>query len=165
MPLGPTGMFCAIAFAAGVMQAPEPAREMRTKVLPGNGYIRYEVMPGDDEQPAGELIVVHTDKATLPKLETAPEPEPAVPLVAARREDPCKASRARLLARLYEMRGMVVDEPFAEWLEQNTQVGERGTPAIQIVGHESLLLTAVKTDGIARGLAEDLARCEQANSR
>ena len=170
MPLlGPAGVFCAIAFAAGVPQAPEPAREMRTKVLPGNGYIRYEVEPGDDQQPPGELIVLPPEGPRRPAGEAVEPAAPAAPVEPATKpapRDPCAHARAQLLVRLFQMRGMQVGDRFAEWLEQNTILGDRGLPAIQVVsGADTLLLTAVRTDGIARGLAEDLARCEQDAAR
>lgn len=166
MPLlGPAGVFCAIAFAAGVMQAPEPAREMRTKVLPGNGTIRYEVQPGDDDLPPGELVVVPSQRGTAAAEEGEPAPLPAR-RPEARRDDPCRPARAKLLARLFQMRGMQVDEQFAEWLEQNVTVGERGLASLQVVNAgDSLLFTAVKIDGVARTLAEDVARCERFNQR
>src|SRR5438132_1815205 len=144
--------FCSLALAAAAALQPE----MRTKILPGNGYIRYEVLPGDEEEPAGELIVVHVDRAPPPPAvepTTASEPPPP------RRRDLCAPERAKLVARLFEMRGMQVDPAFAEWLERNLTLGTRGVPTFQI-GGEPILITAVKADAIARTLAEDLAHCE-----
>lgn len=166
MPLlGPAGVFCAIAFAAGVLQTPGPAREMRTKVLPGKGTIRYEVQPGDDDLAPGELVVVPSQRRTPVAADAEAAPLPARRLEA-RRDDACRPARARLLVRLFQLRGMQVDEQFAEWLEQNVTVGERGLASLQIVNAgDSLLLTAVKIDGVARTLAEDVARCERSSQR
>jgi len=43
---------CALAALAAGVQQGQPvadAPQMKTRVLPGHGYIRYEVLPGDDE--------------------------------------------------------------------------------------------------------------------
>lgn len=159
---------CALAgLAAGVAQTPaaELGPQMRTKVLPGHGYIRYEVAPGDEEAPPGELIVVHEERRLTPLPDMAGSfEEPARP--PARREDKaCSAARAKLVARVFEMQGMQIEPEFAEWLEKNLTIGSPGVPTLQLLGGEPLLLSAMKADGIARGLAEDLARCERAHSR
>jgi hypothetical protein len=154
---------CALAaLAAGAQQAQADAvaPQMKTRVLPGHGYIRYEVLPGDDNAEAGEVIVVHEDRrpAPLPDAAVANE-EPAAP---ARRERPdCSGVRAKLLVRVFEMQGMQIEPAFAAWLERNLSLGSSGVKTIQLLGGEPLLVTAVKVDGVARGLAEDLARCEQ----
>src|SRR5690242_13997270 len=105
-----------LALLAG---AQRQAPEMRTKVLPGNGYIRYEVLPGDEEEPPGELIVTHVDAvAATPAPAAVPvEPEPAAPERPA--ADTCAPLRAKLLARLFEMRGLSVEPELAAWLERN----------------------------------------------
>ena len=154
--LWPLGAVLAL-LAAGTQAEPE----MRTKVLPGNGYIRYQVMPGDDDQPPGELIVTKAEgSVALPQapprgpapIEEPPPPEP-------QRADACAPLRARLLARLFEARGLSVEPEFADWLERNLTLGSRSLFGIQ-VGGEPLLVLGVKTDLVARTLAEDLARCE-----
>ena len=137
---------------------------MRTKVLPGYGYIRYEVLPGDDELPPGELIVVHEDR----KAVTPPAPEPAEEpptRVVRRPEKVGTAQRARLIARLYEMQGVRMDPELAEWLEQNLSLGTADPRSVQVTYGEPLLLAAVKSDATARALAEELASCERAHSR
>src|SRR5712671_8116210 len=51
-------------------------RETRTLQLGGGSYIRYEVMPGDDEQPPGELVVMHMETpppAATQQPEAAPD--------------------------------------------------------------------------------------------
>jgi hypothetical protein len=158
---------CVLAgLAAGVQQsavaAPEP--QMRTRVLPGHGYIRYEVLPGDDESEAGELFVVHEERRPAPPAEEVAEVEepPAPPR---REQSVCSGLRAKLLARVFEMQGIVIEPQFAAWLERNLSFGTPEVRTIQLLGGEPLLLTALKTDGIARGLAEDLARCEAAQAR
>jgi hypothetical protein len=161
---------CALAaLAAGVQaQGVESGSQMRTRVLPGHGYVRYEVLPGDDEAEAGEVIVVHEDRRPAPKA-SAPgnEVEGSEVTVAvgdnvARSErSACSGIRAKLLARLFEMQGMQIEPEFAAWLERNLDLGRSGVKTIQLLGGESLLVTALKADGVARGLAEDLARCER----
>ena len=154
---------CALAALAAAVQqgSPEQQPQTRTKVLPGHGYIRYEVLPGDEEAEPGELIVVHEERRPAPPKEAAPE-EPA-PAPKAREQSYCSGTRAKLLARLFEMQGIQVDPELAEWLDRNLSMGNSEAKSIQLVGGDTLLLTAVKTDGIARGLAEDLARCERAH--
>jgi hypothetical protein len=158
---------CALAaIAAGAQQAPgaDEAPQMRTKVLPGHGYIRYEVLPGDDEVPAGELIVVHEERRLPPPSDTAAAEEP--PRAPPRHEDKaCSSTRAKLIARLYEVQGIQVEPEFAEWLEKNLATGMGSTLPVQLLGGDPLLISAMKADGVARGLAEDLARCERASSR
>jgi hypothetical protein len=154
------------AIAAGAQQAPDAdeAPQMRTKLLPGYGYIRYEVLPGDDDVPAGELIVMHEERRPPqpPDTATPEEPHRAPP----RREDrACSATRAKLLARLFEVQGMEVEPEFAEWLEKNLATGLGNALPVQIVGGDPLMLSAMKADSVARWLAEDLARCERAHSR
>ena len=136
----------------------QPQPEVRTKVLPGNGYIRFEVLPGDDEQPAGELIVTHVD-AVAPAPPAGPAPVSA-PEPVAERPDPCAPLRAKLLARLFEMRGLTVEPALAEWLERNLQLGTRSLFGISAEG-EPLLVIGMKTDASIRSLADDLARCER----
>jgi len=158
---------CALAaVAAGAQQAPgaDEAPQMRTKVLPGHGYIRYEVLPGDDEVPAGELIVVHEERRPQPAPDTAAAEE--APRAPPRREEKaCASTRAKLIARLYEVQGIQVEPEFAEWLEKNLATGMGSTLPVQLLGGDPLLISAMKADGVARGLAEDLARCERAHSR
>jgi hypothetical protein len=158
---------CALAaFAAGAQQAPgaDEAPQMRTKVLPGHGYIRYEVLPGDDEVPAGELIVVHEERRLPPPSDTAAAEEP--PRAPPRREEKaCAGTRAKLIARIYEVQGIQVEPEFAEWLEKNLATGMGSTVPVQLLGGDPLLISTMKADPVARGLAEDLARCERAHSR
>lgn len=161
---------CALAaLAAGVEQARagEGGPQMRTRVLPGHGYVRYEVLPGDEEAEPGEVIVVHEERR--PAREAAAE-EPvggevgAAPgdnLAKDRAPAACSGLRAKLVARLFEIQGMQIEPEFAAWLERNLNLGTSGVRNIRLLGGDSLLLTALKSDGVARGLAEDLARCER----
>jgi hypothetical protein len=155
------------ALAAGVAQVPvaELAPQMRTKVLPGHGYIRYEVEPGDEEAPPGELIVVHEERRLAPLPDAAGSFEEPARRPAGRDDRACSAARAKLVARIFEMQGVQIEPEFAEWLEKNLTIGSPEVPTLQLLRGDSLLLTAMKADGIARGLAEDLARCERAHSR
>lgn len=154
--------FCALAaFAAAQQRTDASQAQVRTKVLPGNGYIRYQVEPGDDQEPAGELTVVHEERKPAP----APQPaaaEEAVPAAPRSRARSCADERGKLLARLFEMQGLRIDPDFARWLEHNRALGTSGISNLFLAGSEPLLQLAVKTDGIARSLAEDLARCEAA---
>jgi len=158
---------CALtALAAGVQQAPgvSEVSQMRTKVLPGHGYIRYEVLPGDDEVPPGDLIVVHEERQKAPPAEVTPAvlEEPA-PLPARRAERACTGTRAKLVARIYEIQGMQMDPEFAEWLETNLTLGSSDARAVQLLYGEPLLISALKSDPVARSLADDLARCDRAH--
>jgi hypothetical protein len=158
--------FCALAALAAAQQRTDaPAQaQVRTKVLPGNGYIRYQVEPGDDEAPPGELVVLHEERRAAP----APQPaivEEAPPPAPRPQARSCADERGKLLSRLFEMQGLQVDPDFARWLERNRALGTSGIRNLFLAGGEPLLQLAVKTDGIARALAEDLARCEAAHRR
>ncbi|HET7788248.1 MAG TPA: hypothetical protein VFP52_13325 [Myxococcales bacterium] len=157
--------FCALALLAAAQQRTDaPAQaQVRTKVLPGNGYIRYQVEPGDDQQPPGELVVLHEERKPAPAPQPAVEEEPA-PAAPRLRARPCADERGKLLSRLFEMQGLQVDPAFARWLERNRALGTSGISNLFLAGSEPLLQLAVKADGIARGLAEDLARCEAAQA-
>jgi hypothetical protein len=157
--------FCALALLAAAQQRTDaPAQaQVRTKVLPGNGYIRYQVEPGDDQEPAGELVVLHEERKPAPAPQPAvveEAPAPAAPRLRAR---PCADERGKLLSRIFEMQGLQVDPDFARWLERNRALGTTGITNLFLAGGEPLLQLAVKTDGIARSLAEDLARCQAAH--
>lgn len=157
----PIGAVCALV--AALAAAPEQGTVaqgplMKTKILPGNGYIRYEVLPGDEEEPGGELIVLHEDRRPAPPpLPVIEEPPPP-----ARRAESCLQERGKLLARLLELRGLQVDPDFAQWLEHSLLIGTRGITTLRVID-EPQVVSAIKTDSIARTLAEDLARCERAN--
>jgi hypothetical protein len=159
---------CALAaLAAGVqqVQGDGASAQMKTRVLPGHGYIRYEVLPGDDQAEAGEVIVVHEERLPSPPAPgpaTAEAAETYVNAIGDNAARPrCTGLRAKLLVRIFEMQGMQVEPSFAAWLERNLNLGASGVKTIQLLGGDPLLLTALKVDGVARGLAEDLARCEQ----
>src|SRR3954469_22935452 len=156
--------FCALAALAAAQQRTDAQAAVRTKVLPGNGYIRYQVEPGDDQQPPGELVVLHEERKPVPAPELAPAEEPPAPPPARRvRARACADERGKLLSRLFEMQGLQIDPDFARWLERNRALGTSGITNLFLAGGEPLLQLAVKTDGIARTLAEDLARCEAAH--
>jgi len=152
----------ALAAAALQSQSAGPGPQMRTYSLPGYGYIRYEVLPEDDESEPGEMIVVHEERRSAPPPALTPLEEPAeiAPPPPHGERPACSRLRAQLLARLFEVQGMQVEPEFAVWLERNLALGTRGANAI-LLGGDPLLLSALKADTIARGLAEDLARCEQ----
>jgi hypothetical protein len=158
---------CAMAALAAGMQKAQPADEapqMRTRVLPGHGYIRYEALPGDDETEAGEVIVVHEERRPAPPPDRNAGAEPdevAVRPVPRNERSTCSGLRAKLLARVFEMQGMQIEPELAAWLERNLNLGSSGVKTIQLLGGDPLVVTLLKVDGVARGLAEDLARCEQ----
>jgi len=155
---------CALStLAAAVQQGSSETQQpqTRTKVLPGHGYIRYEVLPGDEELEPGELIVIHEERRPAPPQEASAQ-EPAPP-AKPREEKACSGPRSKLLARLFEMQGMQIEPELAEWLDRNLTMGNSAAKTIQILGGDPMLLTALKSDGVARGLAEDLARCERAH--
>ena len=146
-------------------------RETRVKQLGGDNYIRYEVMPGDDEQPPGELIVVHVDPAPAPpaaaqEAQAAPEDPVEVRARAAvkaiqKRRAACEDLRMQLAARLLELRGVQVDPEVALWVTRNLYFTGDGVPAVQVFA-DPLFFSAMQSDSTARGLAVDLAHCEQA---
>lgn len=154
---------CALAAVAAGAQAQGASAQsqMRTRVLPGHGYIRYEVLPGDEEAGGGELIVMHEERPPAPPSDTAVALEEPAP-VPRRREPACSSLRAKLLVRVFEVQGMQVEPEFAAWLERNLTLGTSGVRTIYLSGGEPLVMTALKVDGVARGLAEDLAKCEAA---
>jgi hypothetical protein len=150
--------------------APEK-REMRTKQLGNGSYIRYEVMPGDDEQPPGELIVMHMEapKTAPAEARNAEEVQPGSDVRAAmrtveRRRAACDDLRMRLAARLLELRGVQVDPDVALWIERNLYFTGDGTPALQVFA-DPLFFSAMQNDSTARGLATELAHCEEAANR
>jgi hypothetical protein len=155
---------CALsALAAGMQHAQAgDAPQMRTKSLPGYGYIRYEVLPGDDQVEPGELIVVHEDRRPAPQQTEASAPEPApAPATSPRGQSACAGLRAKLLARLMQVQGLDVQPEVAEWLERNLAMGTRDVNTIQLFAGQPLLVTALQVDGVARSLAEELAACEK----
>jgi hypothetical protein len=156
---------CALAaLAAGVQQtqAADDEPQMRTRSLPGYGYIRYEVLPGDEQAEPGELIVVHEERRqALPQTEPA-APQDSVAPAPSREAKRCAAMRGKLLARIFEVQGIQVEPEFAQWLERNLAMGAPDLRTVQFYGGQPLLLTTLQVDSTARGLAEDLARCEQA---
>jgi hypothetical protein len=167
----------AVPLAASAQQADqdEPAaqepRETRTIQFPNGSTIRYEVLPGDDQIPAGELIVMHFDKpvetpAARPepaRAESAKaEQPPAAAQAAPRKEtrDRCSDQRGKLIGRLLQLRGLEpVDPQFALWIDRNLHIGNGTGPAFQF-SVDPLFLTALKSDTTAYYLAADLAQCE-----
>ena len=165
---------------AGQQAQPEPKdksvekRETRTLQLGGGSYIRYEVMPGDDEQPPGELVVMHMDQPPAPPQATqtaqdTPDDQPESRVRAAvrsnqRRRAACDDLRMQLAARLLELRGVQVDPDVALWVERNLYFAGNGVPALQVFA-DPLFFSAMQSDTTARGLAVDLAHCEEAVRR
>ena len=146
-------------------------RETRTLQLGGGSYIRYEVMPGDDEQPPGELVVMHMEPpAAAPQLAQAQaddQPESRVRAAvrsSQRRRAACEDVRMRLAERLLELRGVQVDPDVALWVERNLYFTGDGIPALQVFA-DPLFFSAMQSDTTARGLATDLARCEDSARR
>jgi hypothetical protein len=139
--------------------------EMRTMRLPNGSTIRYEVLPGDDDLPPGELIVMHFDNAPAPDNQAAPiaraeEPAPAAAQPRKDRRDDCRELRGRLAVRLLELRGLTgVDPQLAVWVDRNRYLAGGDAAAIQIAP-DPLLLTALSSDAAARGMATELAACE-----
>jgi hypothetical protein len=142
-------------------------RETRTLQLGGGSYIRYEVMPGDDEQPPGELVVMHVEPppATPQQAQAASDDQVESRALAAvrtaqRRAAACEDLRMRLAARLLELRGVQVDPDVALWVTRNLYF-TGGVPALQVFA-DPLFFSAMQSDSTARGLAVELAHCEQA---
>ncbi len=157
---------CALAAVAAAAEQAQPSSpQMRTRVLPGHGYIRYEVLPGDDQAEGGDLIVIHEERPAPPPPDVALAPEEPPPPPRREERSVCGGIRAKLVARIFEMQGLELEPEFAAWLERNMTIGTSGVKSIQILGGDPLLVTAIKADGVARGLAEDLSRCEAAESR
>jgi hypothetical protein len=176
------GIWAVCGLAAGAAFALQPGkREVRTMILPGNsGYIRYEVLPGDDDLPPGEMTVIHEDAPPAPpadtqaqtKTQTQTEAEPEAAddspqtrqrmAERQRQRELCAPIRGKLAARLLQLRGLEVDPGFAEWLTHNVTMGSEGVPQLQLIGPDPLLFEAVRNDLIARSLAEELAQCQSA---
>ncbi|HYZ90032.1 MAG TPA: hypothetical protein VE620_12110, partial [Myxococcales bacterium] len=81
-----------------------------------------------------------------------------------RRRAACDELRSRLAARLLELRGVQVDPDVALWIERNLYFAGDGTPALQVFA-DPLFFSAIQSDFVARGIATDLAHCEQAVRR
>jgi hypothetical protein len=144
-------------------------REMRTLQLGNGSYIRYEVLPGDDEQPPGELIVMHMEEPKVAPARGAEEVQPGAEVRAAlpsaeQRRTGCEEPRGRLAARLLELRGVQVDPDVALWIQRNLYFTGDGTPAVQVFA-DPLFFSALQNDSTARDLATELARCEEAAQR
>jgi hypothetical protein len=146
-------------------------RETRTLQLGGGSYIRYEVMPGDDEQPPGELVVMHMEPppaAPQPAQVSADEqPESrarAAVRSSQRRRAACDEVRMQLAARLLELRGVQVDPDVALWVTRNLYFTGDGVPAVQVIP-DPLFFSAMQSDTTARALAVELAHCEEAVRR
>jgi len=177
------GFFAAVAASAGAQeqqseqakrgeartdaqQDAAPRREVRTLDLGNGSTIRYEVLPGDDQEPAGELVVVHMEPpppaaTRQARVEPADQIEPRdrpAPVVQ-RRNVACEELRGRLAARLFELRGLDVDSDVALWVHRNLYFAGGPTPVLQLFA-DPLFFTALQSDATARGLAVELARCE-----
>jgi len=148
-------------------------RETRTLQLGGGSYIRYEVMPGDDEQPPGELVVMHMEPppAAPPpqQAQAASDDQPESRARAAlrsvqRRRAACEDLRMQLAARLLELRGVQVDPDVALWVTRNLYFTGDGVPALQVFA-DPLFFSSMQSDSTARGLAVELAHCEEAVGR
>jgi hypothetical protein len=146
-------------------------RETRTVQLGGGSYIRYEVMPGDDEQPPGELVVMHMEPppAAPQQAQAASDDQPesrarAALRSAQRRRAACEDLRMQLAARLLELRGVQVDPDVALWVTRNLYFTGDGVPALQVFA-DPLFFSSMQSDSTARGLAVELAHCEEAVSR
>jgi hypothetical protein len=162
---------------AGQQAQPEPKdksaekRETRTLQLGGGSYIRYEVMPGDDEQPPGELVVMHMEapSPTPQPAQASSDDQPETRARAAmrsyqRRRAACDDVRMQLAGRLLELRGVQVDPDVALWVTRNLYFAGDGVPAVQVFA-DPLFFSAMQSDSTARGLAVDLAHCEEAVRR
>jgi hypothetical protein len=170
-------LLLALPLAASAQQAAQDdaaeqePRETRTIRFPNGSTIRYEVLPGDDEVPAGEVIVMHFDKPAEPtraeaqppekaRTETAAAEQPAPPPARKEARNRCAEQRGKLIARLLELRGLeTVDPQFALWIDRNLYIGGGNAPAFQFTP-DPLFLTALKSDSTAYYLAADLAQCE-----
>ena len=146
-------------------------RETRTLQLGGGSYIRYEVMPGDDEQPVGELVVMHMEPppAAPQPAQANADDQPESRARAAvrsyeRRRAACDDVRMQLAARLLELRGVQVDPDVALWVTRNLYFTGDGVPAVQVFA-DPLFFSAMQSDSTARGLAVELAHCEEAVRR
>jgi hypothetical protein len=160
---------------SGATKATSAPREMRTLQLGNGSYIRYEVMPDDDAQPPGQLVVMHFDApkagAATTQAEAQATDDEAVASRdrtavrdAQRRRTACDDLRGRLAARLLELRGVQADPDVALWIQRNLYFAGDGNPALQIAP-DPLFFTAMQSDSTARALATDLAHCEEAVRR
>jgi len=163
------------ASSAGAKATNAP-REMKTMQLGNGSYIRYEVMPDDDQQPPGQLVVMHFDAPPKPApAPTAAEAQAtdeeqaqtrarAAAQSAQRSRAACDDLRMRLAARLLELRGVQVDPDVAAWIQRNAYFTADGVPALQVFA-DPLFFSAMQSDSHARALATDLAHCEGTTRR
>ena len=163
---GPGG----VAEASQRARSQRGPREFRTMKVSG-GYIRYEVLPDDDRNPPGEVFIVESDRpsqqtqarseaarraALNAQYASAAEEQPPVPEGRFRpahkepRADGCRRQRGRLAARLLALQGLDVPDDVAAWL-------------LRYPG--PTLAQMIQSDPVARGHAEELARCEIAQAR
>jgi len=154
---------------AGGKAATEP-REMKTLQLGNGSYIRYEVLPDDDQQPPGQLVVMHFDASNAAPAAAEAETQAAdddqaetraraAIRSAQRHRAACDDLRMRLAARLLELRGVQVDPDVALWIQRNSYFTGDGVPAVQVFA-DPLFFSAMQSDSTARALATDLAHCE-----
>ncbi len=130
------GIWAVCGLAAGAAFALQPGkREVRTMILPGDsGYIRYEVLPGDDDLPPGEMTVIHEDAPPAPPTDTqaqmqtktqtqaeakpySADDSPQTRRRMAKRQRQyalCAPIRGKLAARLLELHGLEVDPGFGD---------------------------------------------------
>ena len=162
------------AASSGGAKATTAPREMKTLQLGNGSYIRYEVMPDDDQQPPGQLVVMHFDAPAKPApAPTAAEAQAAedeqaqtraraAAKSAQRSRSACDDVRGRLAARLMELRGVQVDPEVALFIQRNLYFTGDGVPALQVFA-DPLFFSAMQSDSQARALATDLAHCDQAS--
>jgi len=109
---------------------------------------------------------MHEERRLAPPSDAAPVEASPSPPPARREEGACARPRAKLVARLFELQGLQAEPEFAAWVEKNLTLGRRSDAVtLQFLGGDPFLVNALRSDAIARGLAEDLAACERAQSR
>jgi hypothetical protein len=164
---------CTAAMAQDQTPKPRPAPQSRKSdrpqvriiELPNGSTIRYELSPGESEEPGGQLAVMHfeTPPAEPPRAarpaeveETAPRPPPRK----SHRRPSCDQIRDRLSARLLELRGLSVDPEVAGFIQRNLYFA--GGPAHPVlVAPDPLFLEAIRSDLTARSLVQEWAQCER----
>jgi hypothetical protein len=151
---------------------PQPRKadqpEVRVLQLPNGSTIRYEVAPGESAAPGGELSVMHfetppAEPARAKRTADVEEEQASSPRPAprkARRRTACDEIRARLSARLLELRGLSVDPELAAFIQHNLYFA--GGPARPIlIAPDPLFLDAIRSDLAARTLVQEWAQCER----
>jgi hypothetical protein len=147
-------------------RAARAPRQMRTLKVDG-GYIRYEVLPGDADEPPGQMTIVESDRSAGRRAAGSEATEQRAAAPEARTQQPprdaCRRERARLAVRLFELKGLDVPGDLALWLQEHPTF--YAPDPLSLNNDGPTLAALIQSDWTAQGYAEDLVRCERAQAR